>query len=1086
MKQALKCLVVIAMAMIAGLSANAQVTTSSIGGRITDAQGPVPGAVVTATYTPTGAKYYTVSDTDGSYRILNIIPGGPYTVAVEVLGYATSTTTDIQTVLAENYVHNVVLEEQTLTLNEVVVSADGKTSNMRTDRAGALTSVSSKEINMIPTVSRSMNDIMKLTPQASYTTNGVAIGGGNYRSSYVTVDGASFNNMFGIGSNLPAGGAPISFDALDQMAISITPFDVRHSGFTGGSIQTTTKSGTNEFHVSVYDYFTNQDLKGVKYGTEGNELTLTNSLANTTGVSVSGPIIKNKLFFFVNFEYDADVLPGVDRLARPDDNAEWGKGTQYNRPTVSFMEEVKKTLADKYSYDPGRYADYTASTPDWKLFTRVDWNINNNNRLTARFSHTANKYSSDPSSSVSGLTIANSNYKNTRSTQGRTSNNALYFESNRYYQEQNYTSVAVELNSRLFEGKGNNLFRVTYAKQYEPRSFVGDLFPTVDIFDGTTGDDANTVVLTSFGVDPFTYGNLRDVANFVATDEFSYQTGIHTLLAGLSFESNVAKNGYMQGGAGYYSFSSWDDFVAEKPASFSIMYGNNEDQHQEYPTLKSYQASLYLQDEMNVSDNFKLTAGVRFELPFYPDMSWNENKKFTELWSAEGYKTSDVPAAKLNISPRVGFNWDLTGDRKVVLRGGTGIFTGRLPLVWLVSAVGNSNVLQNNWGTTDPAKMPAFKTSPADIINAVHAANPDLVMQGDLAAPTGATILAKDLKMPQTWKSSLALDVELPGAIKASVEGIYNKDLRTVAVSKIGVDQTEGGVKLPGEPEARNGYAQAEKSKASYMIANTNGVNGYYYSITASLRKDFDFGLYASAAYTRSNGKSISEGIGDQVSSAWNTNTYAVNGSNSAELGYGSYVTPNRVVANVGYRIDEGNGFATNLALFYEGQNLGYVGTSYSYTRYSYTMNDVTGTSGANILMYIPTDSDLNAMEFADDANKAAFKSFIEGDKYLSAHRGEYSVRGCGVMPWHSSLNFKISQDLAFRAGNRIHRFQVGADVNNIGNLLNPKWGNFKYSSSEQVLKFADGKYTFTEPTWNTLAATASTWSAVLNVRYIF
>ena len=1074
--------------MFVGFSANAQVTTSSIGGKVTDAQGPVPGAVVTATYTPTGAKYHTVSDVDGSYRILNILPGGPYTVSVEILGYATATTTGIETVLAENYVHNVVLEEQTLTLNEVVVSADGKTSNMRTDRAGALTSVSSKEINMIPTVSRSMNDIMKLTPQASYTTNGVAIGGGNYRSSYVTVDGASFNNMFGIGSNLPAGGSPISYDALDQMAISITPFDVRHSGFTGGSIQTTTKSGSNEFHVSVYDYFTNQDLKGVKYGTEGKELTLTNSLANTTGVSISGPIIKNKLFFFVNFEYDADVVPGVSRLARPDESTDWGGSTQYNRPTVAFMEEVKSTLAEKYNYDPGRYADYTASTPDWKLFTRVDWNINNNNRLTARFSHTANKYSSSPSSSVSGLTIANSAYKNTKSTTGRVGNNALYFESNRYFQEQNYTSVAVELNSRLFDGKANNLFRATYSKQYEPRSYVGNLFPTVDIFDGTTGDDANTNVITSFGLDPFTYGNLRDVANFVATDEFTYQTGIHTLLAGLSFESNVAKNGYMQGGAGYYSFSSWEDFLAEKPASFSIMYGNNEDQHQEFPTLTSYQASLYLQDEMNVSNNFKLTAGIRFEMPFYPDMSWNENKAFTELWSAEGYKTSDVPAARLNISPRVGFNWDITGDRKVVLRGGTGIFTGRLPLVWLVSAVGNSNVLQNNWGTTDASKMPAFKTTPEEIIAAVHAANPDLVMQGDLSAPTGATILAKDLKMPQTWKSSLAVDFQLPGGVKASVEGIYNKDIQTVAVTKIGVEEVAGGVTIPGEPAARTAYTQPNKSKASYYIGNTDGVNGYYYSITASLRKDFDFGLYASAAYTRSNGKSISEGIGDQVSSAWNTNTYAVNGSNSTELGYGSYVSPNRVVANIGYRIDEGKGFATNLALFYEGQNLGYVSTSYSYTRYSYTMNDVTGLSGANILMYIPTDSELNAMPFADESNKAAFKSFIEGDKYLSSHRGQYSERGAGVMPWHGTLNFKVSQDLAFRAGNRIHKFQVGADVNNIANLISPKFGNFQYRSSEQVLKYDSkaGTYTFTEPTWNVLAGTASTWSAVLNVRYIF
>ena len=1094
MKQTIKCLIVAAVATIFSFTAAAQVTTSSMSGKVSDAQGAVAGAVIIATYTPTGAQYHAVSDANGNYRILGIVPGGPYTVSVEMLGYATSKTEGITVAIADNYLYDVNLKEETLSLTEVVVVADGSTSNMRSDRSGAVTSLSSSQMEKIPTVSRSMNDIMKFSPQAASTSNGMAIGGGNYRQSFVTVDGASFNNTFGIGGNLPAGGTPISMDALDQMAISITPYDVRQSGFTGGAIQTTTKSGSNEFHVSVYDYYKSEKLKGTKYGDEGKELSLSKSLNNTVGINVAGPIIKNKLFYFVNFEYDSDVVPGNTRLARKDASGEWGGSTQYNRPTESFMNEVKDYLATKYKYNPGRYADYSASTPDWKLFARVDWQINSNNKLTARFSKTMNKYSSSPSSSVSGLTTV-SGYSSTRNNSGRVSNTGLYFESNRYFQEQNYTSFAAELNSRLFEGKGNNIFRVTYSKQYEPRSYVGNLFPTVDIFDSTgldgtklTDQEKTNAVITSFGLDPFTYGNLRDASNFVATDEFTYNTGIHTILAGLSYEFNQAINGYMQGGAGYYSFNSWEDFKAEKPSAFSIMYGNNPNLDQEYPTIKYHQGAAYIQDEMAFSSRFKLTAGLRLEMPVYPNMEWNENKDFTTKWASNGgYKTSDTPKAALSVSPRLGFNWDPNGDRTVVLRGGTGTFTGRLPMVWLVSAVGNSNVLQNNWGTTDPTLISkiGFHTNPTDIIAALKNAGVQN-LTGDLKAPSGATVLDKSLKMPQTWKSSLAVDVRLPGGIKATVEGIYNKDLRTVYVNNL-AKVANGTVKLPGEPEARTNWKASGIVSNMYYLTNAP-VNGYYYSVATTLSKDFNFGLSLSASYSHNSGRSVNDGIGDQISSAWNTNTYAINGSNSAELGYGTYVAPNRLIANVSYKIDEGAGFATTIGVFYEGYNFGFAnGTSYSYTRYNYLMgSDVTNCGGSVSLMYIPTDAQLNEMTFANEGNKNDFKKFLEEDKYLSKHRGEYALRGAGVMPWNSTFNVKIAQDLAVRIGERFHTLEVGIDINNVANMLSAKWGNAQYLQTEKFLNYKSGTYTFTAPTWNTVASTASTWSALLSIRYKF
>ena len=308
MKQTIKCIIASVVAMFAVVSAYAQVTTSSFAGRISDEQGVVEGVAVIATHVPSGTNYYSTTDKNGTYRINSVTPGGPYTVKVEMLGYRPMEYNGLYAPLGETTTQNVVLQVEALGLEAAVFTADGIQSGMNINRAGVGTSISEQTMTALPTVSRSMNDVMKLTPQASSTTNGLAIGGGNYRSSYVTVDGASFNNAFGIGANLPAGGAPISLDALEQMSVNITPFDVRHSGFTGGAINAVTKSGSNEWHASVYNYYNSDKLKGKMVG--ATELDVNESLNNTTGFTVGGPIIKNKLFFFANFEYAADVTPG--------------------------------------------------------------------------------------------------------------------------------------------------------------------------------------------------------------------------------------------------------------------------------------------------------------------------------------------------------------------------------------------------------------------------------------------------------------------------------------------------------------------------------------------------------------------------------------------------------------------------------------------------------------------------------------------------------------------------------------------------------------------------------------------------------
>ena len=1090
----MKKLFLLMLSIFACCAANAQVTTSGMNGTVVDQNGqPLVGATVIAVHTPSGTQYGAVTDKNGNYNLQGLRTGGPYSVTFSFVGYQSVEFPGLMLSLGQTLKRDAFLKDSQ-ELEAVVIKADGKNSSMNVNRAGAVTSISNEQIELMPTVNRSMNDIMKLTPQASSTTSGLAIGGGNYRQSYVTVDGAAFNNMFGIGGNLPAGGSPISLDALEQVSVSVTPFDVRQSGFTGGAINAVTKSGTNDLKVSAYLYSKSDQLQGDKY--DGGKLSLSEMRDNTLGFSIGAPIIKNKLFVFANFEREWNTTPGNSRLARTNDTGEFGGNTQYNRPTASKLDEMSQFLIDTYGYNPGAYQNYSVKTPGYKLMARVDWNISRNHALNVRFSRTQNKYSSAPSSSISPL---NAKYTYDKDTYGRTSNYAMYFQNSRYYQEQNFTSVAAELNSRFLDSRLTNTLRYTYSHQYEPRSYDGGIFPTVDILEPT--DKGVSALYASFGLDPFTEGNLREVSTHIVTDEIGYTIGKNHLVAGLQFEHNLTTNGYLQGGAGYYVYESWDDFKNnKKPLAFRIAHGNNDDLAQAYPSFTHMQYSIYLQDEINFSERFKATVGLRFEVPVYPSISDNENKDFTQAFADYGgYKTSDMPKARLSVAPRVGFNWDMTGERKYILRGGTGIFTGRLPFVWLVSVAGNSNCIQNGLtlykSEVGENKMPSFHTNVGDMLKDVYGGT---YQKQDLAANTQPTILDKKLKMPSTWKTSLALDLKLPGDVNLNIEGIYNKDINSVTVKKLGMVEKEGGIQLPGEPEARVYWnSQNIKNKEGkainpYLITNTDDVDGYYASISAQLSKTWGFGLSVMAAYTYSSAKNVIDGIGDQVTSAFSTNTFNKNGSNVPETGFASYVSPHRILLNVGYRLANKNG-ASNFGLYYEASQLGYIG-SYSYSRYSYTMyvqsgkyqNAVTGDGGAVNLLYIPTRSELDDMPFTSDENKEAFWNFIQKDSYLSEHVGEYSKRGGAVMPWYHTLNFRFSQDFYINVKGKRNTISLGLDVTNLANMLNRDWGNIKRMNSSSILAWDGSNYTFTAPKWSKYASTVSTWSAMFSIRYTF
>ncbi len=1101
-------LLTLVIGMFTGLSAFAQITTTTITGYISDGKNPVPNAVITVVHVPSGTPFYALSNDKGIYVIQNVVAGGPYVVRVERLNYVTMIVSDVTAPLGGTVEVDVVIAPSATRLEEVRVFGDAANSSMNFNRSGTGMRFRTEMMDMVPNVGRSLYDILNLTPQGVVMDNGFSVGGGNYRSSMVSVDGASFCNAFGIGSSLPAGGTPISLEAINQLDVNITPFSVRHSGFQGSSINMTTKQGTNKWRGSVYDYFKASALQGQKVGDY--DLTSSKTLNNTTGFTVGGPLIKNKLFLFLNGEYTVDNVAGAVVQARPDESYGYGGTTGYTRPTVAAMDGIRQFLIDRFGYDPGRYQNYSLMTPDYKVFARLDWRINDYNIFHIRVSHTHVSEPHPGASSMSPLSGDNleilsngETYTLNRYSAGRTSPYALPFESVRYDQVMDFTTVAAELNTRLLNEKSSNMLRLTWSLQNEPRSFLGGEFPTVDILEPYTdiNGDRQLAFFTTFGPDPFTYGNLRRVNTLTATDEFTYKTGNHSILTGLQLEWNNIKNGFMQGGGGWYVYDSWQSFVNDVnnvegagPSLFMITHANTDTPtEQVFPTFNHTQVSLYAQDEMKFSKFFELSVGLRMEIPFIRFLHDNMNVEFDQIASAHpnssfgGLSTADYPAHGFHISPRIGFNWDITHKRSLILRGGTGLFTGRIPNVWLVSAIGNSNCLQYQYIANNHtlADLPGFNEDREDIISSLYIGH-TYSRQG-LPAPTNATILAKDLKMPTSWKTSLSLDILIPGGIKTTIEGIYSFNLNEVCTSVLGYKE-DGTIELPGEPVGRTHYTSENIQNRSgdfmsgYYLHNVKKLHGQYFSLSAQLSKDFNFGLNLLASYTYSYATNVTDALNDQVSSLSNTPT--VNGYNHPELGYSTYVAPHRVLFGAGYNIKEGEHTATKLGLFYDGLNMGFYGGFFA-TRYSYLISNVSGLSTPQ-LMYIPTSDELAAMPFSSESNRAAFEEFISNDRYLSKHRGEYSKRNGALAPWVNRINFRISQVVYFNVSGRRQSLDVGMDLNNVANLLCRKWGAYQVLDKNVLLDYRDGEYTFTSPQWSAYNSLASTWQISLHVKYTF
>jgi hypothetical protein len=948
-------IVVIVIAFLASFSvAQAQVTTSSIAGTVKDAKGPMPGASIRAVHVPTGTVYGITTNNDGRFTIGNARVGGPYTIEVSFVGYTPQKFDNVYLRLGEPYVLNVTISDNASNLNEVKVVGTQPNSLMSSNRSGSSTVLTRAAIQSLPSISRSVNDLTRLTPQA----NGQAIGGGNNRSNNFSVDGANFNNQFGIGQNVPANGSPISIDALEQISINVTPYDVRQSGFTGGSINAVTRSGTNKFFGTAFFTTRGEEQQGTHIG----DYTIPDAQVQSFdeknyGFSFGGPIIKDKLFFFINAEKQLTTGPGTSRIAATPE-LPYGSVSTVTNTTATFMDQVKSYLLGNYGYDPGIYQGYSNVSNNEKLFARLDWNISKNHRFSVRYNQVESQTPSSASTSVSGSAITgNLGYGNVRS--GNNTDAGLPFSNSNYATAANLYSGVAELNS-TFGSRFTNVLRATYSHQNDPRTSESALFPLVDILDGTQSATSAGKVLTTFGYEPFTYGNLRDVKTYTYSDDLSIALGRHNLTLGAQAEYSTTQNGFQRFGTGFYTFASWEDFTAHrKPLQYSVTYPLTADGSQAFPSFKFAQYSAYLQDEFNVTDRLKLTGGLRIEQATYPDVSEIKTHPLVlaqTFANGEKINTGALPDAKMTFSPRFGFNWDVSGDRSLVLRGGSGIFTGRVPFVWIVAQSGDAGLLQYTQ-TYSGANTPDFNPSIAPNLTGPKA-TPGLTMPGTLSA------ISPNLKFPQTWKSSLAVDVKLPLGLVGTLEGIYGKDLDVAFAKNVNLKDpvqfnnpasADNRPFFGSTPNKRqyvntNGAGQIDANGNTFnnVIEMVNAKGGYNWQATAQLTKNFTNGLGLMVAYTRSDQRNFGDQSGDQLLNLWSLPQTSTN-PNTPTLSYSSNLNPDRIIANISYRKEYLGNLATSFSLFYEGSQQG---------RFSYTYSaDFNRDGQPNDLIYIPKDA---------------------------------------------------------------------------------------------------------------------------------
>lgn len=1076
------------ISLFVALGAMAQVTTSSMNGFVTDSKGePVIGATIVAVHTPSGTEYAVATNVSGRFNINGMRTGGPYTVEVSFIGMSTMKYEDIYLKLGEPGEVNATLSEGTEIETISIVGQNAFVAS----KTGAADNFSLEAVEAMPTINRSVYDIVKLTPQASVNKNGgMSFAGSNNRYNSFQIDGAMANDTFGLSSDgtngAQAGANPVSLDAIEEIQVVVAPFDVRQSGFTGGAINAITKSGTNKIKGSFSAYYNNQDFIGMthpanaKTDKEGNLIRTKydEQYSQTYSFTVGGPIIKNKLFLFVSGEYFGKSRPNIYSPANGvytnalnvvdrDDNKKTQEGILYKGQDLGYVlnETVAQAMIDHYkeNYANGvegfeeSYGLHQITDRALNFMARLDWNINENNKLMFRY-QLADAYADKYDANAGSYKFYNSSYKMANNT----------------------NSFVVELNSRISDNISNE-FRATAVLVRDHRDVP---YKGANIY---IDNDTYTV---SLGTEYSSGANGMNSDNYTISDNLSIFLGDHNITIGTHNEIFKFSNIFLQGAYGSYYFKTVEDYLNNKSYKYAYRYADPAYTNGEpvwAATTLAAQFGLYAQDEWKPNRDFTLTYGVRADLPLLLNNP-TENTTFneTEIAKNNNEYVGTVPKAQILWSPRVGFRYWADEDHTLLLRGGAGLFTGRVPFVWLSNVYNNTGVEAKGVTAVFDEKNP-FNGFPLT-------SNPyeDIIEAGKLSAGGKQTIntINENFKYPQVFRANLGIDKYFEGGWQFTVDALFSKTLNNVFFKNLAIESNNVVYAVNSDVEATAPYYTINKDyDAIVALSNTN--KGYTYSISGQVKKSFEFGLDLMAAYTYGHSYSVNDGTSSVAYSNWKYN-YSVD-TNSDELSYSLFDRPHKFSAMVSYTTPVYKNMQTSIALSYEGQ---------SGQRFCYTMNETpnNGFNGdgqkGNSLMYIPTTDEISLMNWANSgADAVLFEQYIRNDKYLSAHRGQWSERYGGIAPFEHHFDLHVSQDFFYDKTNG-RKVQLTFDVLNVGNLLNPNWGiNYSSAYNLQILEVtaltpdADGNMTPTyafNPKQLYVNDFYSRWRAQLGLRVTF
>ena len=1093
MLRRVKFLALVAMFFVA-LSVNAQVTTSALSGVVTDEnQEAMIGATVTALHTPSGTQYNAVTNMDGRYSIKGMRPGGPYTVTVSYIGYQTRKVEDVTLQLAETYDLNVDMSVDANTLGEVIVTSEA--TKFRAEKTGAATNINSTQITNLPTVTRSLTDVTRLSP---FGGNGMSFAGTDGRLANFTVDGANFNNNFGLSDNLPGGGNPISIEAIEEMQVVISPYDVRQTNFIGGGVNAITKSGTNTFRGSAYIFHRNENMRGDAVDRVQLAAAREKDQVTTYGFTLGGPIWKNKLFFFVNGEMTKQPTI-VNRWRASQDGV--GNADQFiSRTTVDDLERVKNHVMNKYGYDTGSYTSFPADENNYKLLARLDWNINADHHLSLRYNYTKNRYWSNPNgTSMDG---------GTRMPNYRVSMYSFSFANSMYGMDNLVHSFSANLNSRLTDNLSNE-FLATFSKLDDIRATNSSEFPFIDItMTDEYGSKDNYMAL---GYELFTWNNAVHNTIWNLRDDVTWYYGNHKIMGGLSFEHQMADNQYMRNGTGYYRYNSVDDFInGAAPEVVCLTYG--------------YGLRL---DGLFFNNGDLITNNAILKLDYY-DKNGDVRHIDTGKW----------PNSNLIVQPRVGFSWDVMGNNTLKLRGGSGLFSGRLPLVFFTNMPTNGGLVQyqaqlngntkiggldkdgnfvpsrgyeNYTGayTTDAngnryidmSQFAGGLVTDANGKATIDALRSKLIAMGypenvtsDMGTvPSSISAVDPKFKMPMVWKTSLAVDYNVPVSfpLSVTVEGIFNKNINAASISDWSMPSVGGYARFNGVDNRPIFPAGFRRGTKAFVLENTSRGYGWIGNVTLNARPVEWLSLMA--AYTHTVNKEVTGMPGSAAESAF-TYVPTVEGPNNIKLHNSQYVTPDRFVLSATGHDRSGNHYG----LIYETWRGGY--------NYSYMMaNDMNGDGYNYDAMFIPTDEQVANREFrfVSEGDKTRFMDYVHNNSYLKNHQGEYAEAYSLYSPWVHRIDLSYKHDFSFIVCGAKHTLQLSLDVKNVMNLFNSSWGVSKYLNPEigsdpRILKYegvdAEGYATFSTPasingdtkTFVPNKSIGQCWNASIGIKYIF